>query len=97
MVVADRAAGSEGIAEPEAVVNGNTVGNVREGCCALVGSNDEVGIVPVAAADILWRNDLAVDEIVGEIEETANQCRVAGDAFALEGLTLCLLYTSRCV
>ena len=49
VVVARRAAGREGVAEPEAVLRGERVGDVGEGRRALVGRDDEVGIVRVVA------------------------------------------------
>ena len=49
VVVAGRAAGGEGIAEPEAVFLRNGVGDVGKGRGALVGRDHEVGIVAVVA------------------------------------------------
>ena len=51
VVVADRAAGGERVAEPEAVVLGDAVGDVGERRGALVGGDDEVGVVAVVADD----------------------------------------------
>ena len=49
VVVADRSAGCERVAEPEAVGLGDLVGDVGERRGALVGGHDEVGVVTVAA------------------------------------------------
>ncbi len=51
VVVADRPAGGEGVAQPEAVGLGDLVGDVGERRGALVGGDHEVGIVAVAAHD----------------------------------------------
>ncbi len=61
VVVAGRAAGREGVAEPEAVIGGNAVGDVGEGRRALVGGDDEIGIVAVVPHDIVRRHHLVVD------------------------------------
>ena len=52
VVVADRAAGGEGVAEPEAVRLGDVVGDVGEGRGALVGGDDQVGVVAVVPDDV---------------------------------------------
>ena len=49
VVVARRAAGGERVAEPEAVLDRDLVGDVGEGRGALVGGDDEVGVVAVVA------------------------------------------------
>ena len=49
VVVARRAARGEGVAQPEAVVGGDLVGDVGERRRALVGGDHEIGIVAVVA------------------------------------------------
>ncbi len=49
VVVAGRAAGREGVVEPEVVVARDVVGDVGEGRGALVGGDHEIGIVAVVA------------------------------------------------
>ena len=61
VVVADRTAGGERVAEPEAVLAGDAVGDVGERRRALVGGDDEIRIVGVVAHDVVRRHDLAVD------------------------------------
>ena len=80
VVVADRAAGREGVAEPEAVVLGHAVGDVGEGRGALVGGDDEVGVVTVVADHLARRHRLAVDEVVGDVEQAGDEGLVAGHA-----------------
>ncbi len=84
VVVADRAAGGEGVAEPEPVVEGDLVGDVGERRGALVGSDHQVGVVAVVAHHLRRRDDLldAVhrDQVVGDVEQAADERAVAGDA-----------------
>ena len=47
VVVAVRAAAGEGVAEPEAALDRDRVGDVGEGRRALVGGDDEIGVVAV--------------------------------------------------
>ncbi len=83
VVVAGRAAGSEGVAEPVAVLGGDRVGDVREAGRALVGSNHQVGIVRVGADHVRRWDHLAADEVVGEVEQGADEQPVAFGAFGL--------------
>ena len=72
VVVAGRAAGGEGIAQPEIAFERNAVGGVGECRGALVGGDDEIGIVGVVPHDIVRRHDRAVGgEIVGDIEHAS--------------------------
>ena len=77
VVVALRAARGERVAEPEAVAPGDAVGGVRERRRALVGRDDEVGVVVVEHAHALGVHDLALDEVVGEVEQAADEGHVA--------------------
>ena len=84
VVVALAAAGREGVAQPEAVFGGDAVGDVGEGGGALVGGDDEVGIVAVAAdhrrpaAPLRRRHRLSVMSSSPRI-----RVLVAGDALGL--------------
>ena len=80
VVVAVRAAGGERVAEPEAVLLGDRVGGVGERRRALVGGHDEVGVVAVEHAHVGRVHDLAVDEVVGDVEQRAD----VGDVLALD-------------
>ncbi len=55
VVVTRRAARGEGVAQPEPVFLGDRVGDVGEGRGALVGGDDEIGIVAVVADHVLGR------------------------------------------
>src|SRR5690606_33816224 len=54
VVIADRAAGGEGITHPEAVVLSDTVGDIGEAGGALVRCHHQVVVVSVVT-DHLWR------------------------------------------
>ena len=73
VVVAGRAAGGEGVAEPEVVRLGDPVGDVREGRGALVGGDDEVGVVLVVPDDVGRRHDLAGHHVVGDVEQRRDE------------------------
>ena len=88
VVVADRAAGGERIAQPEAVFGADAVRVVGERRGALVGGDDEVGIVGVVALDLRRRHDLVADAVVGDVEQAAQIVLVAGDAFFHVGVAI---------
>ena len=72
VVVAGRAAGGERVVEPEAVLARDRVGGVRERRGALVGGDDEVGVVAVERPHLRRVDDLAVDEVVGHVQQRAD-------------------------
>ena len=76
VVVAARAAGGERVAEPEAALLADAVGGVGERRGALVGGDDEVGVVVVEHAHAVGVDDLAVDEVVGQVEQAADVAHV---------------------
>ena len=73
VVVAGGAAGGEGIAQPEPVLGGQTVGEVAERRGALVGGDHEVGVVAVTPHDLRRRHDHAVDDVVGDVEQPTDE------------------------
>ena len=77
VVVALGAARGERVAEPEAVLERDRVGGVRERGGALVGRHDEVGIVLVEGPHARGAHDLAADDVVGHVEHAADERRVA--------------------
>ncbi len=81
VVVADRAARGERVAEPVIVLARDRVGDIRERRRALVGGDDEIRIVAVVAHAVLRMHDLAFDEIVGDVEQAVDEQAVAGHAF----------------
>ncbi len=68
----------ERVVEPVAVLGRECVGDVGERTGALVGRNDEVGVVAVASHDVGRRDDLAIDEVVGELQQAADERLVRG-------------------
>ena len=84
VVVAGRAAGGEGIAEPEIVRGRDLVGDVGEGGRALVGGDHQIGIVAVVAHHVARRHDLAVLDVVGDVEQRRDEDAVGGDALLLD-------------
>ncbi len=83
VAVAHRAAGGEGVAQPEALVQRQAVGDVGESRRALVCRDDQVGIVLVVAHHVRRRHDLAFDDVVGDVEHRADEKLVAIDALGL--------------
>ena len=81
VVVADRSAGGERVAEPEPVGLRDAVGDVGERRRALVGRDDEVGVVAVVAHHAVRRDALVALQVVGDVEQARDERRVAGDAF----------------
>ena len=73
VVIARRAAGGERVVEPEAVLLRDAVGGVGERRRALVGGDHEVGVLAVAHADPLGVHDGAVDEVVGDAQQRADE------------------------
>ncbi len=88
VVVALAAARREGIAQPEAVVVGQRIGDVGEGRRALVGGDHQIGVVVVAADDVGRRHDGAADPVVGDVEQPLHQRAVTRDAFGLHGFAV---------
>ena len=88
VVVALGAARGERVAEPEAVLDGDRVGRVRERGRALVGGHHEVRIVLVEGAHALRADDLAADDVVGHVEHAADQRRVAHPHFLAQRVAL---------
>ena len=89
VVVADGAAGGEGIAQPEVARRRELVGDVGERRRALVGGDHQVGIVAVVAHHALGRHDLAVLQVVGDVEQSGDEDAVGGNAFRLHLVAAC--------
>src|SRR5690606_38635229 len=77
VVVADRAAGGEGVAEPEAAPLGDGVGGVGEGRGALVRGDHQVVVVSVVPDHVLGVLDVAADQVVGDVQQAADELLVA--------------------
>ena len=83
VVVPGRAARGERIAQPETVTCGNFVGDIGEGSGALVGRHHQVRVVAVMAHHVGWRHHLAVDQVVGDIQQALDKQAVAGNRLLL--------------
>ena len=86
VVVAGRAARRKSVPEPEPVLLGDCVGKIGEAGGALVGGNHQIGVVAVVSDDIRRRYDamssrLLRDNVVGKVEQTADQRLVTFDRF----------------
>ena len=88
VVVTVGAAGGERIVEPEVMLLGNRIGQVGERGRALVGGDDEVGIVTVASHDAGRRYHGTLDEIVGEVEHRRHELPVGRAALRLPRLAV---------
>ena len=84
VVIALGAAGGERVAEPEAVLVRERVGDVGERRGPLVGRDHQIGIVSIVAHHAGRRDHLPPGQVVGHVEQAADQDAVAGDAFRLD-------------
>ena len=80
VVVARAPAGGERVAEPELLLDGHPVGGVRQRRGALVGGDHQVGVGLVEHAHAVRVADLAVDQVVRDLEQAAD----VGDVLALD-------------
>ena len=88
VVVALGAARGERVAEPEAVAGGDPVGDVGEGRGALVRRDHQIGIVAVVADHVRRRHHRAAVEVVGDVQQPADEGLVTGDALGLDRLAV---------
>ena len=77
VVVALRSARGEGVAQPEAALQRQRVGDVGEGRGALVGGDDEIRVLAVEHAHALGVDDPALDDVVGDRQQRADEHAVA--------------------
>ena len=84
VVVAHRAAGGEGVSQPETVLTRNPVGGVGQMGGAFVRRDDEVRIVSIVADHIRRMQDHAVHDVVGHIEKARHVFAVAIDQIGIE-------------
>src|SRR5690606_24341675 len=96
VVVADRTARGEGVAEPEAVAARHVVGDVGEGRGALVGGDHQAAVVAVVAHHVPRGHRHAVDEVVGEVEQAGDEHAIARDALGLVRLAVHRGVAGRC-
>ncbi len=86
VVVTIASAGGEGIAHPETVFRGQTIGDVREGCRTLVSRHNQVMVVVVMTDHPFRRRNAGIHQIVGDIQQPPDKCLIGFDALGLESL-----------
>ena len=79
VVVTGTAARGERITEPEAIISGNAVGNIRKRCCTFVSSHHQVAVTVVVHHHGIRMHDITIHQIIGHIEQTADKRLVAAD------------------
>ncbi|CRM91320.1 hypothetical protein [Pseudomonas sp. 22 E 5] len=80
VVVTGGTAGGERVAQPEAVVDSDAVGDVGEGRSALVRRHHQVRVIVVMTHDVGRRHQGAVLQVVGDVQQAGNEDAVARDA-----------------
>ncbi len=88
VVVAGRPARGEPVAEPEAVLGRDLVGEIGEGRGALVGGHHQIRIVVVVTHHVGRRHHRRAHDVVGEIEQAADEGAVALDHLGLPGVAI---------
>ena len=88
VVVAGRAARRKRVVKPEVIAGRYLVGHVGKRRGSFVSGNDEIRIFGIASHDILRCDDLAVNDIVGDVEQAAHKCFVAADSVLKNGITI---------
>ena len=81
VVIALRAAAGEGIVQPEVAGFGQRIGRVGEGGGALVGGDHEVGVFAIADRHRGGVDHLALDDVVGDRQQGADEDLVGGAPF----------------
>ena len=84
VVVAVAAARRERVAEPEAVLPRHLVRRVRQMRRALVGRDDQIRIVVIVAHHFRRMHHLALDDVVGDVEQARDELAVAIDQIGVE-------------
>ena len=72
VVVAGRTARGEGVVQPEPGLLRQAVGRIGKGRRALVGGDDEIGVVAIRPKRIGWRHDLAGHDVVSDRQKGAD-------------------------
>src|SRR4051812_26438474 len=84
VVVTVTATGGERVTEPERIGRGDLVGDVAEAGGSLVGGDDQIGVIVIEAHGVGRRHDRAPNDVVREVEQTADELAITGDAFRTE-------------
>ncbi len=87
VIITDAAAGREGVAQPEAVIGRDAVGDIGEGRGSLVGGDDQIGVGRIPAHHARRRHDPALAvEIVGQVEQSRQEGLVGPDRLGADGV-----------
>ena len=87
VVVALRASGGERVVQPESVLLGDLVGDVRELRGPLVRGDDQVGVVSVVANHSVGVDDVVSDDVVGHVQQPGEKHAEARDGFLSQRLS----------
>ena len=88
VVVTGRTARGEGIVEPELLRLGDGIGRVGEGRRALVGRDDEIGIVAVIAPDPFGAQQVVAGDVVGDRQERGDEDHIGRLAAGKPGVAI---------
>ena len=86
MVIANRATRCIGITQPKAIIDRNTIGNIRKRRRALISCDDQIWIINIPAHNIPWCYDFSTLVVVGDIKQSTHEHFIAGNAFFEERL-----------
>ena len=81
---AGRAAGGEGVAEPEAVLGRHPIGGVGEVGRPLVRRHHQVGVFRVLGHHVFGTHDAHLRAVIGDIQQPTDKHLVAGNALLLQ-------------
>src|ERR1700704_1579205 len=88
VVIALATAGGESIAKPMALLSRDRVGDVGKGGSALVGGDNEIGVIAIVPHGVVGRHDRVAIEIIGEFEQRANEDAIGFGAFRHPGIAI---------
>ena len=88
VVVTGRATGGKRVVKPEAIFLRNRIGNIGERSGALVSRDYQVRIVAVEPYHVVRRRNLVAKQVVGQVEQAADEGLVTFDTFRHPGFTL---------
>ena len=71
-----------------ALLGRDSVGDVGKGGGALVGGDDEIGVIAIVPHGVVGRHDCVTVEIIGEFEQRANEDAIGFSAFRHPGIAI---------
>ena len=77
VVIAGRTTRCERVVKPKAVICRYAVRDIGKGRGTFIGGDDKVRIIAVASYNTVGRYDLAIDNVVRDIEQSTDECLVA--------------------